>query len=60
VRTNEQLREALRKMIYETTHLSACEEDGSHWCRITKDTLAEARAAYHGTAALSANGEDGK
>lgn len=34
-------------MIYETTHLSPCEEDGSHKCRITKDTL----AAYHATAA---------
>lgn len=43
------MREALRKMIYETTCLSPMEEDGSHWCRISKATLEEARAAYHDT-----------
>lgn len=38
-------REALRVMIYETTHLSPMEPDGSHWCRITADALNTARAA---------------
>lgn len=42
---NERLREALRVMIYETTHLSPMEPDGSHWCRITADALNTARAA---------------
>lgn len=41
----ERLREALRVMIYETTHLSPMEPDGSHWCRITADALNTARAA---------------
>lgn len=39
------LEEALREMIYATTHLSPMRDDGSHWCRITKGTLAMARAA---------------
>ena len=43
----ERLREALRLMIYETTHLSPEEDDGSHWCRISKDALAHARAALN-------------
>jgi hypothetical protein len=42
-------REALRQMIYETTHLSACESDGSHWCKISGEALAKARAAYAAT-----------
>lgn len=28
---------------YPTTHLSAEEDDGSHWCKISKDCLAQAR-----------------
>lgn len=36
---------ALREMVYETTHLSPVEDDGSHWCRISAGTLAQARAA---------------
>ena len=36
--------EALRLYIYETTHLSAEEDDGSHWCKISKDCLTRARA----------------
>ena len=40
-----ELKAALREMIYETTHLSPQEEDGSHWCKISKHTLAKARAA---------------
>ena len=45
----ERLREALRVMIYETTHLSPMRPDGSHWCRITADALNIARAALEGT-----------
>lgn len=36
---------ALRQMVYATTHLSAEEDDGSHWCRINKADLTQARAA---------------
>jgi hypothetical protein len=32
-------------MVYETTHLSPMEPDGSHWCKISAETLANARAA---------------
>lgn len=38
-------RVALREFIYETTHLSPEEEDGSHWCRISAETLRAGRAA---------------
>jgi|SRR6185312_11104677 len=48
------LREALGAMIYETTSLSSMEDDGSHWCRITKEALELARAAYHGADAIAA------
>jgi hypothetical protein len=41
---NARLREALRELIYEVTHLSPQEDDGSHWCRITGQTLKKARA----------------
>lgn len=41
----ERLRAALRSIVYETTHLSPAEDDGSHWCRISRETLAAARAA---------------
>lgn len=44
---NERLLGALRVMIYETTHLSPMEPDGSHWCRITADALNIARAALN-------------
>ena len=39
---------ALREMIYETTHLSPQEDDGSHWCKISKSALEKARAALEG------------
>jgi hypothetical protein len=39
------LREALRSFVYETTHLSPLEDDGSHWCRISAETLSKGRAA---------------
>ncbi len=42
------LRAALGQMIYETTHLSPMEADGSHWCRISATALADARAALEG------------
>lgn len=41
----ERLRDAPRQMVYETTHLSPQDDDGSHWCRISKGALAQARAA---------------
>ena len=37
--------EALRQFIYETTHLSREEDDGSHRCIISKQTLEKGRAA---------------
>lgn len=37
--------EALGLMIYETTHLSALNENGSHDCNISKYALEKARAA---------------
>ena len=43
----EQLREALSQMVYETTHLSPMENDGSHWCKISKEALIQARAALN-------------
>ena len=41
----ERLREALIEYVYETTHLSPQEEDGSHWCKISANCLSKARAA---------------
>jgi hypothetical protein len=48
------LREALGAMIYETASLSPMEDDGSHWCRITKEALELARGAYHAADAIAA------
>jgi hypothetical protein len=42
---NLRLRAALKTMVYETTHLSSLEDDGSHKCRISKRALAAAREA---------------
>ena len=39
---------ALREMVYEATHLSPQEDDGSHWAKISKGTLEKARAALTG------------
>lgn len=39
---------ALREMVYEATHLSPQNIDGSHWCKISKDALEKARAALEG------------
>jgi hypothetical protein len=43
------VREALVEMVYETTHLSPENEDGSHLCIIPKHTLEKARAALAST-----------
>lgn len=45
----ETLELALRNMVYETTHLSPAEDDGSHWCRVSSEVLAQARAALNDT-----------
>jgi phage terminase Nu1 subunit (DNA packaging protein) len=37
-------RKALKGMVYEVTHLSAENDDGSHNCRISRDALTNARA----------------
>lgn len=42
---NERLRQALRLLIYEITHLSPMEDDGSHRCKVSAVALKEARAA---------------
>lgn len=42
---NTRLRDALKKMIYETTCLSPLEDDGSHWCNISKESLLQALKA---------------
>ena len=36
--------DALQMFVYETTHLSPIEDDGSHWCKISADCLETARA----------------
>ena len=41
----ERLRSALERMVYETTHLSPLEDDGSHWCKISREALEQSRAA---------------
>tara|TARA_B000000460_G_scaffold248815_2_gene227338 strand:- start:4518 stop:4883 length:366 start_codon:yes stop_codon:yes gene_type:complete len=40
-----ELERALATMIYEATHLSPEEDDGSHWAKIAREVLAQARAA---------------
>jgi hypothetical protein len=40
------MKSALERLIYEITALSPCDGDGSHSCRITADTLQQARVAY--------------
>lgn len=45
------LRKALARMVYETTRLSALEDDGSHRCVISSDALAEAREVLADTSA---------
>lgn len=39
------LRRALAQFVYETTHLSPMEDDGSHWCKISAECLEQARKA---------------
>jgi len=45
----KQLREAIATLIYETTHLSPEESNGSHWCSISKSALYAASAALEET-----------
>ncbi|MGN6146291.1 MAG: hypothetical protein ACTHOP_22180 [Mesorhizobium sp.] len=37
--------EALKQLVYEATHLSPRDDDGSHLCRISASALVNARAA---------------
>ena len=46
---NARLREALNRMVYETTHLSPMKPNGDHDCTIKADALAQARAALQET-----------
>jgi hypothetical protein len=41
----ERLQAALKQLVYEVTHLSPEEDDGSHWCKISRKALADARKA---------------
>ena len=41
---NERLRALLREAVYEATHLSPQEPDGSHWAKMSAAWLAQARA----------------
>lgn len=43
----EEMAGALQEMVYETTHLSPRNDDGSHVCRITAEALARARRALN-------------
>lgn len=45
VNSHEALVEALKRLVYEVTHLSPMEDDGSHKCIISASALKEARAA---------------
>jgi len=46
----DRLREALARLVYEATHLSPMQDDGSHVCAISSVALKNARAALSGTA----------
>lgn len=41
------LESALANMLYEVTHLSPQEDDGSHWCKISAEAVRLAREALH-------------
>lgn len=41
------MEEVLRELMYEITHLSPEEPDGSHWCKVSKATLDKARKALN-------------
>lgn len=45
LRRTNRMEASLRRLVYEATSLSPCEDDGSHWCRISADALAMARKA---------------
>ena len=42
--TTPDWRRALSEFVYEATHLSPVEDDGSHWCKISAECLANGRA----------------
>ena len=41
------LETALANLVYEVTHLSPCNDDGSHNCKISAEALRLAREALH-------------
>lgn len=41
----ETLEAVLRELVYEVTHLSQEQDDGSHWCKISRKALDDARKA---------------
>lgn len=41
------MKEALEKFVYETTHLSSIEDDGSHWAKISAECLDQGRKALN-------------
>lgn len=43
-----ELTAALETMVYEATHLSPEQDDGSHWAKISKAALTKARSALAG------------
>lgn len=45
----EKLEACLKRAVYETTHLSPLEDDGSHWAKMSGEWLAEARALLSDT-----------
>lgn len=55
---NAELLAALRTMVYETTHLSPLEDDGSHKCKISKAALEAARAAIAKATSLEPKGTE--
>lgn len=43
----KRLEDALRELIHEVTHLSPPADDGSHWCKISREALSNAREAIN-------------
>ena len=50
-RENKAMREALKELVYEVTHLSPLEDDGSHKCKISGAALENALRALSGAGA---------
>ncbi len=51
----ERMWQALAEIVYEATHLSQKEDDGSHWCRIHAEPLERARSALRACGELKKN-----